>query len=75
MTLEEAITHAEQKAQELGACSCADEHRQLAQWLTLLSGLMACLGHGYEHTWGMTDRECIERCVEMIEECEATAKS
>jgi hypothetical protein len=33
MTLDEAIKHAEETAKELGDCSCADEHRQLAEWL------------------------------------------
>ena len=32
MTLEEAIEHAEQKAQDLN-CSCRADHWQLAQWL------------------------------------------
>lgn len=31
MTLDEAIKHAQEKAQ--GCSSCADEHRQLAEWL------------------------------------------
>lgn len=32
MELEEAIEHAEQKAQDLN-CSCREDHRQLALWL------------------------------------------
>lgn len=33
MTLDEAIKHAEEKADELGCTECANEHRQLAEWL------------------------------------------
>ena len=33
MTIDEAIRHAEEKAQELGCTECAQEHRQLAAWL------------------------------------------
>lgn len=33
MTLKEAIVHCEEKAEELGQCSCAEEHIQLANWL------------------------------------------
>ena len=31
MTLDEAIIHCKEKAQ--GDCACADDHRQLAEWL------------------------------------------
>ena len=34
MTLEEAIYHCKEKAN--GDCACADDHRQLAEWLTEL---------------------------------------
>ncbi len=34
MTLEEAIQHCREKAN--GSCACADDHRQLAEWLTEL---------------------------------------
>ena len=34
MTLEEAILHCREKAN--GSCACADDHRQLAEWLTEL---------------------------------------
>ena len=33
MTLDEAIIHAQEVAAQLGCCECADEHRQLAEWL------------------------------------------
>lgn len=33
MTLDEVIQHAEETAEELGDCPCAEEHRQLAEWL------------------------------------------
>ena len=33
MSIDEAIRHAEEKAQELGCTECAQEHRQLAAWL------------------------------------------
>ena len=36
MTLDEAIFHAKQKADEnkkSAHCKCAEEHRQLAEWL------------------------------------------
>ena len=33
MTIDEAIRHAEKKAQELGCTECAQEHWQLASWL------------------------------------------
>ena len=33
MTLDEAIVHAREVAAQLGCCECADEHRQLAEWL------------------------------------------
>ena len=33
MTLEEAIIHAKEKAQTIKCKECADEHRQLAEWL------------------------------------------
>ena len=46
------------------------ELANIEEWLTLLSGLIACVGHGIGHTWGMSDRECVERCFEMIEEAE-----
>lgn len=32
-TIEEAIAHALSKADELGACECGNDHRQLAEWL------------------------------------------
>ena len=35
MTLEEAIQHCREKAN--GSCACADDHRQLAEWLTELT--------------------------------------
>ena len=35
MTLEEAIQHCKEKAN--GSCACADDHRQLAEWLTELA--------------------------------------
>ena len=52
MTLDEAILHAEEvadyhdrikqiKAVTLGECRCADEHRQLAEWLKELKALKA----------------------------------
>lgn len=46
------------------------ELTNIEEWLTLLSGLIACVGHGIGHTWGMSDRECVERCYDMIEEAE-----
>ena len=33
LSIEEAISHAEDKACELGCTECAQEHRQLAAWL------------------------------------------
>ena len=33
LTIDEAIRHAEEKAQELGCTECAQEHYQLAGWL------------------------------------------
>ena len=33
MTIDEAIQHCEEKAQELGCTECAQEHYQLAGWL------------------------------------------
>ena len=33
MTLEEAIKHCEEVAEQLGNCPCAAEHRQLVEWL------------------------------------------
>ena len=33
LSIDEAIRHAEEKAQELGCTECAQEHRQLAAWL------------------------------------------
>lgn len=48
MTLEEAIEHCKQKADELSICSkdCSLEHRQLAVWL---SDLKALTENGYGH--------------------------
>ncbi len=37
MTLEEAIQHCREKAN--GSCACADDHRQLAEWLLELVDL------------------------------------
>ena len=45
-------------------------YQDVKEWLELLDGLITCIGHGVCHTWGMSDRECIERCFEMIEEVE-----
>jgi RAB protein geranylgeranyltransferase component A len=69
MKLLEAINYAERKA---NASSGAErkQYQDLKEWLELLGGLIACIGHGVCHTWGMKDRECIERCFEMIEEYE-----
>ena len=39
MTLQEAIDHCYDKANELKACECAKEHLQLARWLEELIGL------------------------------------
>ncbi|WP_276954306.1 hypothetical protein [Helicobacter rodentium] len=39
MTLDEAITHALEKANELKNCECAKEHLQLAEWLKELKFL------------------------------------
>ena len=39
MTLDEAIAHAQEVAAQLGCCECADEHRQLAEWLEELREL------------------------------------
>ena len=39
MSLEDAIKHAEDKAKELGCCECAEEHKQLAEWLKELKDL------------------------------------
>ena len=36
MTLEQAIEHAEDTAKSASGCECRDEHRQLAEWLTIL---------------------------------------
>ena len=33
LSIDEAIRHAEENAQELGCTECAQEHRQLAAWL------------------------------------------
>lgn len=33
MGVEEAISHAEEKAAELGCTPCGDQHRHLAAWL------------------------------------------
>ena len=33
LSIDEAIRHAEEKAQELGCTECAQEHWQLASWL------------------------------------------
>ncbi|MCM1222436.1 MAG: phage N-6-adenine-methyltransferase [Lachnospiraceae bacterium] len=33
MTLEEAIQHCKDVAEKLGCCECAEEHKQLAEWL------------------------------------------
>ena len=33
MTLDEAINHALDQAQQLGDCPCGSEHKQLAEWL------------------------------------------
>lgn len=48
MTLEEAIEHCKQKADELSICNkdCSLEHRQLAVWL---SDLKALIENGYGH--------------------------
>lgn len=48
MTLEEAIEHCKQKADELSVCNkdCSLEHRQLAVWL---SDLKALTENGYSH--------------------------
>jgi hypothetical protein len=34
LTLDEAITHAEDAASQQGDTLCGDNHRQLAKWLT-----------------------------------------
>ena len=36
MTLEDAIIHAEDAATSAIGCECREEHRQLADWLTIL---------------------------------------
>ena len=46
------------------------QYQDIKEWLELLDGLITCIGHGVCHTWGTSDRECIERCFEMIEETE-----
>ena len=33
ITLDEAISHAEEQAKKLGECDCGKEHKQLAEWL------------------------------------------
>lgn len=33
MTLNEAIRHCEEIAEQSGDCQCAEDHRQLAEWL------------------------------------------
>jgi len=38
MTLEEAITHAQEQATSLGCSECGAEHQQLAEWLRELKG-------------------------------------
>ena len=38
ITLDEAITHANDMAQKLHGTMCGDEHKQLAAWLTELRG-------------------------------------
>ncbi len=73
MNLLEAIDFAEEKAN----ASNGAEHKQYQdtkEWLELLDGLVTCIGHGIGHTWGMKDRECLERCFEMIEEYEEKLK-
>ena len=39
MTLNEAITHAEEQAEKLSLCSCGEDHKQLAGWLKELRTL------------------------------------
>lgn len=46
MTLQEAINHAKETASKLGNCECAQQHLQLAGWLTDLLNLME---NGYSH--------------------------
>lgn len=46
MTLQEAINHAKEKANSLKNCECAEDHLQLAEWLTDLLNLME---NGYSH--------------------------
>lgn len=76
MTLEEAIKHCEEVAEEqeyhvrmkgkvnASECyECAKEHRQLAEWLTELKELRSTRPHGewIEHTKdGITHIECSE---------------
>ena len=69
MNLSEAISLVEAKA-EASQGTEKQEYSDLREWLKLLEGLVTCLGHGICHTWGMQDRECLERCYEMIEEAE-----
>lgn len=36
MTIDEAIKHCEEVAEKMNDCECAEDHRQLAEWLTEL---------------------------------------
>lgn len=69
MKLLEAINYAEKKANDSSGAE-RKQYQDIKEWLELLDGLIACFGHGIGHTWGMSDRECVERCYDMIEEAE-----
>lgn len=59
LTLDQAIEHCEKMAKTLDCKDCAEEHRQLAEWLKELKVYKRYEECGYE----MPKRDCQEFCV------------
>ena len=89
MTLDEAILHAKQKADEnkkSAHCKCAEEHRQLAEWLkdykrlkeqeSVLDKIRAEIDEQYDrvHPYNISCAEGLEMALEIIDKYKAESE-
>lgn len=69
MTIDEAIKHCEEVANRHGGCKeCADEHRQLAEWLDKLQKITEIVAEWKVDSW--TDGisyDCMVKISEVLE--------